>query len=546
MMIKMSKTKTDPAVDTNNSYSNLHSQLCRRSMLFVVLMCLVLQVHVVTSTAKATTSAFVVIQGRNYHRALLVPKTMTATGYFSPTMKLEVLPSSRRRNLSSNSHRFGLCGGGSRHPTFAKRPSTLTRLRIKIPDTTEKESSSLESEDEEKEGEESEKSNDEEDDSDDEEGTSIISAAKNKINGKLNNGIHNINHNVEKFVDKIREYVHEIQDRFKTTTTKTATTEASTTSSSSSSSHHTPKLIQMLNNAIHKMKNNHHEKKENENDSNDDEQQTSSSPNTSASGDSTDETPINGEVAVASEKEHVKEAEEGSQVANELDAEKENLTDEEKKKLLPTHSTRWAICDPSIDLSGTWKPVASEEFKSDYDRYLTNCGEGVLLRKAFLAAIPIGKEIVQQSQDGKELSITGVTPFTSWKRTLITSGSDYINGDTSKKQKKQKKNNNKDDENEIVNDFNVTTVSFKDPDGDVVNVEAYWIENGTKHKSFLRGKPRVYDGYFESTRYLIPGENNNKEKDVLICEATFHPPVEKANPTKFTQDTVTWKFNRVK
>ena len=134
-----------------------------------------------------------------------------------------------------------------------------------------------------------------------------------------------------------------------------------------------------------------------------------------------------------------------------------------------------------------------------------------------MAAIPIGKEVYEQTHNGRDLSITGVTPFTSWKRTLVASGCDLDH-----------------------DDYDVTTVSFKDPDGDMVNVEAYWTDNGTKHKSFLRGKSRVFDGYFESTRYISPDNN-----DVLLCEATFHPPVEKSNPSKFKQDTVVWKFDRI-
>ena len=594
----MKKKKTTTAVDTNSSYNNIYLQLCR-DMMVVWLICLLFQVQVVTSTTAATTkatSAFVVIHGRRNDRTVWTPPTTSSAGVVvTPTTMALCKPLRRRGEVSSSSslHRFGFCGGSRRHATFATRP-TLTRLSIKIPDTRQKEESSKvesEREGEKEDGEVSSNEREEDDDDNTKEGNGIISAAKNKINGKLNNGIHNIYQNVEIFMDKLRDYVHEMQDKFKlktTTKTTTSTTTTSTTktkeaktssSSTSSSSQPAPKLIQMLNNAIQKQKKKNHEKKSESRESSatatttstrKEAKTSSSSPShpvpkliqmlnstiqkkkknnhekKSESRESSDETATEGNDVVVAEKEEETQVAEESQVVSDqqqqqLDDEKnENLTDEEKKKLLPTHSSRWAICDPSVDLSGTWKPVASEEFKSEYDRYLTNCGEGVLLRKAFAAAIPIGKEIVQQTHDGKELSITGVTPFTSWKRTLITSGSDYIiNGDTTKS-----KNDKKEDD--IVNDYNVTTVSFKDPDGDVVNVEAYWIDNGTKHKSFLRGKPRVYDGYFESTRYLIPGENNDKEKDVLVCEATFHPPVEKANPSKFKQDTVTWKFNRVK
>ena len=36
---------------------------------------------------------------------------------------------------------------------------------------------------------------------------------------------------------------------------------------------------------------------------------------------------------------------------------------------------RWAIAAPTTDFSGSWKPIASQEFKNKYDEYLVNCSQ---------------------------------------------------------------------------------------------------------------------------------------------------------------------------
>ena len=77
--------------------------------------------------------------------------------------------------------------------------------------------------------------------------------------------------------------------------------------------------------------------------------------------------------------------------------------------------------------------------------------------------------------------------------------------------------------------------TITDPDGDKVQVEAWWEGNGTRHKSLLHGKPRVQGGIFETIRYL-------ESENILVCESAFLP-----SPTsspKFKYGRVVWKFQR--
>lgn len=174
---------------------------------------------------------------------------------------------------------------------------------------------------------------------------------------------------------------------------------------------------------------------------------------------------------------------------------------------------RWAIAAPTTDLSGSWKPVVTSSFKQQYDTYLECCGEGLVFRKALVSTIGLAKEIYEQRDQGRELIITGSTPIGSWQRILVSSGAD---ADTV--------------------DFEPLYSTFKDPDGETVQVEAWWENDGTVHKSWLRNKPRVLGGAFESTRYFLPDD-----EDVLVCESVFHPP---PNNTKFQKGSVEWRFRR--
>jgi hypothetical protein len=175
---------------------------------------------------------------------------------------------------------------------------------------------------------------------------------------------------------------------------------------------------------------------------------------------------------------------------------------------------RWAVAAPTTDLSGVWKPIVTPAFKKEYDEYMQSCGEGIFLRKAMVSVIGLAREVIDQRNDGRELSITGTTPIGNWKRVLVASGAE------------KGKNHG--------NNFEPVYTQFKDPDGDMVQVEAWWENDGSVHKSWLRNKPRVMGGEFESTRYL-------ESENILVCESVFHPSPE--NP-KFQPAKVVWRFQR--
>lgn len=172
-------------------------------------------------------------------------------------------------------------------------------------------------------------------------------------------------------------------------------------------------------------------------------------------------------------------------------------------------STRQATSSPNTDLSGTWTPIATPEFKSQYDAYLKNCSQSFLFRKVVVNGIEYQKEEIRQLDNGQRLEIIAMNPAGNWNRTLVASNAD--------------------------NPVNTTIV---DPDKDTVDVEAWWEEDGTKHRSILRGKKSVNGGEFVTVRYL-----DEEEKDVLVCESTFLPP-SGGSSSAFQYGRVVWKFRR--
>ena len=171
-------------------------------------------------------------------------------------------------------------------------------------------------------------------------------------------------------------------------------------------------------------------------------------------------------------------------------------------------SVRSATAKDGVDLTGTWKPVVTEVFKSQYDAYLKNCSETYMFRQVVVNGIGYLEETMRQLDGGKNLQITATNPVGDWNRTLVTSPEDAP-----------------------------LQVAIIDPDKDECLVEAYWIDNGTRHKSLLKGKPRVKGGVFETIRYLDDGGDN------LICESYFHPGPNA--PAKFKPAHVVWNFTRV-
>lgn len=175
---------------------------------------------------------------------------------------------------------------------------------------------------------------------------------------------------------------------------------------------------------------------------------------------------------------------------------------------------RWAISSPDVDLSGKWKIVVSEDFKKDYDAYLKNLGQPSLVRSIAVSIVDMTTEEVIQTDNGRSLCIKGKNLRGVWDRTLVASGSDV-------------------DSEHGENDAHAR-IPLVTADKENVEAEAWWEQNGTVHRSWLRGIRKYGGGDFESRRYLADGGTK------LICESEFHPQArDKENAV------ITWTFERV-
>ncbi len=159
---------------------------------------------------------------------------------------------------------------------------------------------------------------------------------------------------------------------------------------------------------------------------------------------------------------------------------------------------RWAISAPDVDLSAVWKIVVDDKFKEEYDNYLKNLGQPALVRSIAVNIVELTTEEVVQGDDGRTLSIKGKNLRGVWERTLISSGADYDHDF-----------NEEEDEHDRVD---IITA-----DKEKVLAEAWWEEEGTVHRSYLRGVKKYGGGDFESRRYLKDGG------ETLVCESVFHP-----------------------
>jgi hypothetical protein len=171
---------------------------------------------------------------------------------------------------------------------------------------------------------------------------------------------------------------------------------------------------------------------------------------------------------------------------------------------------RWAVSALHVDLSGNWQLIATEDFKRDYDKYLMLLGQPFIVRSVALSIVGLTTEETRQTDGGKTLFIRGTNARGVWERTLRASGSDRKG------------------EPYTPERTNILTV-----DKENVEAEAWWEDNGTVHRSWLRGVTKYGGGDFESKRYL---EQDGK---VFVCETTFHPVDESREKAK-----VTWRFLR--
>jgi len=71
-----------------------------------------------------------------------------------------------------------------------------------------------------------------------------------------------------------------------------------------------------------------------------------------------------------------------------------------------TSSSRSSNAADNVNLSGTWRPIVTPEFKEEYDEYLKNCSQSYMFRKIAVNGISLQKEIFRQLNDGIDLEIS--------------------------------------------------------------------------------------------------------------------------------------------
>ena len=172
---------------------------------------------------------------------------------------------------------------------------------------------------------------------------------------------------------------------------------------------------------------------------------------------------------------------------------------------------RWAQSAPNVDLSGSWTLIADDEFKKEYDTYLTDLGFNRITRGVACSLISRTTEITKQSNNGRELYLKGTNPKGAWERTLVASGFP-------------------DFETKLQADYSHMKMSIKTAESEEVQAEAWWECRGTKHRSMLRGAKK---GDYEALRYVEDGG------DVLVCESIFHP-----KDSSKKKAVVKWRFQR--
>jgi hypothetical protein len=141
-------------------------------------------------------------------------------------------------------------------------------------------------------------------------------------------------------------------------------------------------------------------------------------------------------------------------------------------RIMPT-GDRWAVAASGVDLSGTWKLIASDTFKKQYDCYLKNLGQPSLVRSVAVSIVEMTSEEVVQKDEGRSLCIKGKNLRGVWERTLESSGSDF---------------------EAALTETEHTRVPLLTADKERVEAEAWWEKEGTSHISWLRGVKKVWRG----------------------------------------------------
>jgi hypothetical protein len=172
--------------------------------------------------------------------------------------------------------------------------------------------------------------------------------------------------------------------------------------------------------------------------------------------------------------------------------------------------TRWAVAASGIDLTGDWDVIVTDEFRTEYDRYLDNLGQPLLVRTVAVGIIGQTNEETQQTDHGKSLLIRGKNLRGIWDRTLVSSGTDVG-----------------------IDEYTPLCIPVMTADSEKVEAESWWEDEGTVHVSWLRGVSKYGGGSFESRRYLDDGG------DTYVCDSTFHPDDAMKEP-----NSITWRFRQ--
>ena len=197
---------------------------------------------------------------------------------------------------------------------------------------------------------------------------------------------------------------------------------------------------------------------------------------------------------------------------------------------------RWAVAAPNVDLSGNWELLITEDFKQQYDTYLKKLDQPAIVRSVALSIVGMTTEETRQLDQGRKLYIRGRNARGVWERTLQTCQ------DTASTTKTTSSVNN----NNHPLLYVPTTHTIITADDETVEAESWWEQQGTRHRSWLRGVKKYGGGSFESLRYLEHSNNHDhnlhatvSKGQVLVCVSTFHPD----DTTKETA-TVTWRFKQ--
>lgn len=174
---------------------------------------------------------------------------------------------------------------------------------------------------------------------------------------------------------------------------------------------------------------------------------------------------------------------------------------------------RWACSSQNCNLSGKWSLEIDDDFIQQYDNYLHDLGQPAIVRKVACSIVSFTMEEYHQIEAGRVLKIKGTNPRGVWSRDLISSGSSP--------------------ESSIHESEERIESPVRTADGEIVMAEAWWENNGTVHKSWMRGGKKWGGGDFESTRY-VDAEGN------LICDTTFHP-----TDSQRPKSNIRWKFRKI-